>query len=290
MKTAWVEDMLSMIPPAAWLVASRFRDRAPNDRFPYGRHRSISIAFLCGTVALLGVGGFLLADGLAVLARGERPAIGGVALFGRTVWMGWAMVAVLVYTVVPAVLLGRAKLRLSRRLHDKVLHADADMNKADWMTGGGAVAGVLLVGLGLWWADAVVAVLIASSVVRDGVVNLRNVVSDLMDAAPTTVDRERDPLPARVATAVGRLPWADDVRVRFRDEGHVLTGEVWIRPADERDLLSRADEARELVRGLDWRLHDVAIVLVRDLDASGGDGEEPSLREGGRGRPRATRA
>jgi divalent metal cation (Fe/Co/Zn/Cd) transporter len=39
MKTAWFEDMLSMIPPAAFLVASRVRHRDPNDRYPYGYHR-----------------------------------------------------------------------------------------------------------------------------------------------------------------------------------------------------------------------------------------------------------
>jgi hypothetical protein len=32
---------------------------------------------------------------------------------------------------VPAALLGRAKLPLAGALHDKVLHADATMNKAD---------------------------------------------------------------------------------------------------------------------------------------------------------------
>ncbi|MGH2685852.1 MAG: hypothetical protein ACRDJP_10350, partial [Actinomycetota bacterium] len=35
MKTVWVEDILSLIPPLSFLVASRFRNRAPNRWFPY---------------------------------------------------------------------------------------------------------------------------------------------------------------------------------------------------------------------------------------------------------------
>lgn len=37
-------------------------------------------------------------------------------------------------------------------MHDKVLHADAKMNKADWMTAAAALVGVLGIGLGWWWA------------------------------------------------------------------------------------------------------------------------------------------
>jgi hypothetical protein len=35
MKAAWVEDILALFPPIAFLVASRFRHREPNDRFPW---------------------------------------------------------------------------------------------------------------------------------------------------------------------------------------------------------------------------------------------------------------
>lgn len=34
MKAAWVEDILSLFPPIAFLVAARFRDRQPSGRFP----------------------------------------------------------------------------------------------------------------------------------------------------------------------------------------------------------------------------------------------------------------
>ncbi len=45
MKAAWVEDVLSLLPPIAFLVASRVRDKPPTKRFPYGYHRSVTIGY-----------------------------------------------------------------------------------------------------------------------------------------------------------------------------------------------------------------------------------------------------
>ena len=39
------------------------------------------------------------------------------------------MIPALVYSAIPAVIIGRLKLPLARELHDKVLYADAQMNK-----------------------------------------------------------------------------------------------------------------------------------------------------------------
>ena len=34
MKAAWIEDLLSLLPPAAFLIASRIRNRSPDAKFP----------------------------------------------------------------------------------------------------------------------------------------------------------------------------------------------------------------------------------------------------------------
>src|SRR5690606_37718380 len=60
MKAAWVEDLLSLVPPIAFLVAGHYRHRPSTDVFPYGFHRSVSIAFLAASVALTIFGGYLL--------------------------------------------------------------------------------------------------------------------------------------------------------------------------------------------------------------------------------------
>ncbi|WP_367128651.1 cation diffusion facilitator family transporter [Saccharothrix sp. HUAS TT1] len=270
MKAAWIEDMLGLVPPAAFLIAARFRNRAPNPRFPYGYHRSVSVAFLAGSVALLGLGGYVVYDSAVRLAAGERAPIGLVEVFGVRFWLGWLMIAVLLATMVPAILLGRAKMRIARQLHDKVLYADAEMNRADWLTAGAAVLGVLGIGFGLWWADAVAALIIGGDIVRDGVRTTRAAVSDLMDDKPRVVDGSRPhPLPDQLLAAVLDHDWVADAWLRLREEGHVFVGELLVVPVDGADrLVQRLEELQRWARGFDWRVHDLVVAPVSRIEVA----------------------
>lgn len=266
MKTAWFEDILSLVPPVAFLVAARYQDRPPTARFPYGYHRTIAIAFLCASLALAAFGALLLFEAVTKLAMREHPTIGTMVILGHQVWMGWVMIAALLYSVVPPVILGRMKRPLAERLHDKALHADARMNQADWLTGLAAVVGVLGIGLGWWWADAAAAALISLDIVRDGWKNLSQSVRDLMDERPTEVGSSRpDPIADRVRAVLLAPAWVADADVRLREEGHVLTGEAFVVPREETDLVARLEALGREMRALDWRLYDVALVPVRSL-------------------------
>ena len=231
MKAAWIEDILSLLPPAAFLIASRVRNRAPSTKFPWGLHRSVSIAFLFAALALLALGSYVLVDSALKLIRAEHPPIGVISLFGAEVWLGWVMIAALLYSGLPAVFLGRAKLKLAHDLHDKVLYADAQMNKADWMTVAAAIVGIIGIGFGLWWADAVAAIVISLDIVHDGWTNVRAAVHDLMDARPRRHDsRDYHPVVRRMEEVAMDCDWVERVMVRLREEGHVFTGEVVVVP------------------------------------------------------------
>src|SRR5699024_8187851 len=56
MKTAWIEDMLSVIPQISFLIAILFMRRPPTKTFPFGFHRAMGIGHLVAGVALSGVG------------------------------------------------------------------------------------------------------------------------------------------------------------------------------------------------------------------------------------------
>lgn len=231
MKTAWVEDALALIPPLAFLVAVRLARRPPDPDHPYGFHRATGVGHLTAAVALLGVGFLLIEDSAMSLLRAEHPPVGTVQLAGQTFWAGWLMIGAMVYTGVGPVVLGRIKLPLSEQLHDKVLFADAAMQKANWMTGLGTVVGVLGIGIGWWWADAGAALLISLSIVRDGWSNLHHATAALMDQrARTYDDRHQHPLTREVDRALRGLPWVDDSRSRVRDQGHVFHVESFVRP------------------------------------------------------------
>ncbi|MBZ5486522.1 cation diffusion facilitator family transporter [Halomonas aquamarina] len=260
MKVAWLEDMLSLIPPIAFLLAVRFRARAPNKTYPYGYQRVTIIAFLLTAMALSSMGCILLIDSLIKLMQREHPSIGAIELFGHTIWMGWVMIAVLIYSVIPPVIIGRLQLKAAAKAHEKTVHADGKMSKADWMTGLAAIVGVLGVGAGFWWADAVAAAIIALDVTKDGFVNLKEAVSDLMDRRPhLTADRTPEHLEEALEDELKALPWVIDAEVRLREEGHAFSGEAFVIPDSDEHLARRLAEASEYLTNYDWRIYEIVV-------------------------------
>lgn len=225
MKTAWVEDVLSLIPALVFLLALHFERKPPTERFPYGYHRVNSLAFLVSAVALAVMGALLLFESLHSLVKAEHVTIPPVDLFGRDVWLGWLMIAALAYSVIPPVILGRLKLPIAKRLQDEVLHTDALMQKADWMTGLAGIAGIVGIGLGFWWADAVAAGIISFSILKDGVTALTIAVAELADGAPrelgsTSLEEEAGALKARLEQL---YPGAE---VRLRESGRFIQAQI----------------------------------------------------------------
>ena len=261
MQTALIEDVLSLLPPVAFLIALRFRARGVDATYIAGRERAFDITFLASSVALTAVGALLVFDGLHGLATRTHPVVGTVAVGDLLVWQGWVMMAALVVSCVPPVMLGRMKLRLARALDSKPLQADADMNKADWMTAVAGIVGVLGIGFGLWWADAVAALFIAVEVLRDGIRNLRNAVRDMHDARPQRVDRrDHDALPDAVTEAVAALPDVLTCRVRFHEEGMRLSGVVHVTTRDGHLDATDALAIRDAARAVHWRIDEVLVV------------------------------
>ena len=266
MKTAWFEDLLSLTPSISFLIASRIFVKKPTNEFPYGYHRVVSIAYLCSSLALFAVGGFLLIDSVLTLVKQDRPTIGMITLFGHSFWLGYLMIAALLYSSIPAVILGRIKLPLAEKLHEKNLYTDAEMNKADWMTALAAIAGITCIGFGIWWADAAAAALISVDILYDGYKNLKQAVVDLMNQEPKTVNnQETDPLINLVREHLARKTWIREVRVRLREEGHIYMGEAFVIPAEDLNLTQLIAEATEEVRKINWQIHEIVITPVKEF-------------------------
>jgi cation diffusion facilitator family transporter len=267
MKGAWIEDMLSLAPPIAFLVAARIRYKRPDAEHPFGYHRAVEVAFMMAALALFALGGFLVVDSVLKLISGEHPPVGMVELFDWQVWLGWLMIAALLYSAIPVMILGRIKVKLAAQLHDKVLYADAQMNRADWMTALAALVGVVGIGFGLWWADAVAAIVIGLDIVHDGAKYTRAAAKDVLDGRPRRYDEKGvHPLVGQVRETVAGLDWVEEAAVRTRELGHVFSVEVLAVPRDEHDLLDRVEEAVERLVALDWKMQDVVVAVVRDLE------------------------
>jgi divalent metal cation (Fe/Co/Zn/Cd) transporter len=227
----------------------------------------VSIAYVFAALALLVMGLFVLFDSAMKLVLAEHPPIGVIELFGEQVWLGWVMIGALLYSGVPAVLLGRAKRRIADDLHDKVLYADAEMNRADWMTVLAAIVGIIGIGFGIWWADSAAAIYISVDIIRDGIVNVRAAVHDLMDARPRRHDaREYHPVVEQMYEVLDTCDWVEEGAVRLREEGHVFTGEVLVVPRSEQNLVERLSRLADELLALEWKLYDIVVVPVKEID------------------------
>lgn len=263
MKTAWIEDCLSLIPPICFLAGSRICWRPPTEHYPYGFHRVVSILFLCASLALLVMGSYLLVDALIKLVKQEHPTIGMKEFFGIDMWLGWWMILVLLWGTFPPVLLGRAKVKHARTLNDKILITDGKMNKADWMTAVAAIAGVLGIGMGWWWADAVAAAFISFDILKDGWKQTKDAVTGLINRSPKSVDGEYLNLPEKVENKLMEYDWVKKAKVRLYEHGHLFFGEGMIETENNQMISPESIfEARQEIRDYDWRLQDFNLTVV----------------------------
>lgn len=280
MKTAWIEDMLSLIPQISFLIALLVIRRRPTRAYPYGLHRAMGVGHLVAGVALLVVGGNLAVEAVLGLIRREHPAIGTVQLFGQTIWLGWLMVGVMSLVTIGPFIYGPAKAKIAPVLHNKVLYTDADMAKADWTTTVASIVGVLGIGIGWWWLDGAAALFISVGIVWDGIRNSRSAVLDLIDQrARTHDDGERHPLHGRIVAALDAQPWVHESAVRIRDMGQVFHIEAFVVPKRGKVSLDHLEAARAALAAMDWKMQDIVIIPVTELpeEASRGDADEAKV-------------
>jgi cobalt-zinc-cadmium efflux system protein len=93
------------------------------------------------------------------------------------------------------------------------------------MTGLAGVAGILGIGFGLWWADAVAAGIISLSILRDGITALRIAAAELADGTPRALGKAEiaPDAAALIAALETRWPGAE---VRVRESGRYLLAQV----------------------------------------------------------------
>jgi divalent metal cation (Fe/Co/Zn/Cd) transporter len=266
LKTEMSGEILSLVPPALFLIGDHVSRRPPSRLYPFGHERAVSAGYVGASVALLLVGIYLLFDGGMKLAMREHPTIGGFPLFGKVVWTGWLGIAVLLWSSIPAYFLGRAKRKSADILYDKTLAADADINTADWQSAAAAIVGLVGVGFGLWWADSAAAVLISLEIIRSGWTELCTALGDVMDRRPKTLDQKKDdPVPQQITEFLKRQPWVRDVVVRVRERGRELTAEAHVVPTSDQVLVEDLSKAGELACKIDPRLADVTIAPVKAI-------------------------
>ena len=264
MKTALIEDLLSIIPASTFLVASWFRRRGVDMEYVNGRERAFNVNFLISAVALSGVGLALVYEGVHTLLSATRPVVGTVLIGDFVVWQGWLMIAALAVSAVPPIILGRKKLALAKALSLKPLQTDADVGRADWLTALAGIVGVVGIGFGFWWADAIAALVIAGSILHDGATNLRGAVRDLHDAKAQALTRDRaHSVTDQLCQAIIRLPWVHGCTVRLHEEGLHLSGMVYL--GNSTLTVEQLEAVRAAAQKVSWRIDQIDVSLTQTV-------------------------
>jgi len=254
MKTAFIEDLLSLVPSITFLIAASLEHKPPSPKFPFGYKRFNSIAFLISATALLSIGSFMAYEAIMALLKMEHPSIGAISVFGTEIWLGWVMLGALVYSAIPPVILGYLKKPVAEKIEDKVLFTDAQTQKADWQTALAGIVGIVGIGFGLWWADAAAALFISLSILRDGWAAIGKSASELADGAPreldsSAIDSEAEEVIAKLARAFPRS------EVRIRESGRYMIAQV-----TGPDATGAIDIKRFCPSKRSWRLSEISLI------------------------------
>lgn len=267
MLVAWAEDMLSLIPPIAFLVCSRIRNKEANSHFPYGFLRVTSLGAMVSALALLTLGAFLFVDSTLQLTRQIKPTIGMQSFLGVDLWAGWWMILALTWATIPQAILGRLKLKLAPAIHDRILHTDAEMNKANILTGLATMIGVIGIGLGFWWTDSLAAILVSFDILKDGWKETRDSTTALLNRAPKDLQGHYINLPDRVLDFLKSLDWVEKADVRMYENGHIIFGEAFLDLAGGRSVSeSTLLETRKKILDFDWRLQEMIITISTEQE------------------------
>jgi divalent metal cation (Fe/Co/Zn/Cd) transporter len=214
----------------------------------------------------MALGTMVFFESVRTLLSKEHPTVGVIGLFGHQIWIGWLAYPVLVYTIICEFTVGKIKTPIATELHDKALAADARMNRADWMSGAAGMLGMAAIAMGWWWGDSIAAIIISIEIIRDGLGNITGAITDLMDEVPTHSDGEGPTEWAEnLCKRLKKEPWVRDVDVRLREEGNIISGEVFVVMPDHADMPKRQNELQDIAHEVDWRFYDLSLVAVEKV-------------------------
>jgi cation diffusion facilitator family transporter len=181
------------------LFANRVAGKPPDENHPYGHRRFETIAALAVGILLLITAWEIVSSAIERLITGEKPEI-SLPVF-----------VVLLVTLGVNLFISRYEKREGERLKSELLIADAANTGADVLVTLSVLVSMVLVSLGITWADPAAALLIVVLIGRAAWQILRQTGGVLVDLAPLSPDAltaaaEEVPSVRRVLRARSRGP------------------------------------------------------------------------------------
>ncbi len=230
------------------LFANRVAGKPPDEDHPYGHRRFETIAALAIGILLLITAAEIISGAIERLSSSEQPEITPL------------MFVVLIGTLVVNLFVSRYERREGERLKSELLTADAANTGADVFVTISVLVSMVLVSLGLTWADPAAALLIVVLIGRAAWQIVSKTGSVLVDRAPFAPDR----LTALIAEvpSVRRV-----VRVRSRGPIDAAQIDIDVEVAPEMTAEHSAAISAAISERLEQSLEGIAEVEVHFVPA-----------------------
>jgi cation diffusion facilitator family transporter len=237
-----------------WMVV-RFSDRPADDEHHYGHGKLESVSAL-GIIAMLYVlAGGILVESYSRLREGAPPPTLSAIPF-----------VVLVLDIAVNLWRARALHRAARETKSQALAADALHFASDVLGSLAVIAGLVLIGLGYAWGDAVAAATVAIVIALLGMRLARSTVETLLDRAPEGAAE-------KAAAAIRSVPGVvgvERLRARMVGSTHFIDATVQVPrtfPIDRVDEIKQKAQAAVSAAFDDADLTFTAIPVARDNES-----------------------
>ena len=237
-----------------WMVV-RFSDRPADDEHHYGHGKLESVSAL-GIIAMLYVlAGGILVESYSRLREGAPPPTLSAIPF-----------VVLVLDIAVNLWRARALHRAARETKSQALAADALHFASDVLGSLAVIAGLVLIGLGYAWGDAVAAATVAIVIALLGMRLARSTVETLVDRAPEGAAE-------KAAAAIRSVPGVvgvERLRARMVGSTHFIDAIVQVPrtfPIDRVDEIKRKAQAAVSAAFDDADLTFTAVPVARDNES-----------------------
>ena len=226
-----VHSLIDVLGSVLVWIGIRIASKPPDELHPYGHFKAESLAELS-------VGIIILLSALAII----HEAITSFLEMSTPKFEFYALLVALISAIVNE-LLARYKIKVGIETKSSSLVAEGKHSRVDVLSSLSVFVGYLFAGLGYWWADPLIAIVVSVLIIQMGVEILRNAVNSVMDK----VDPE---LALKIRSIVERIEGVEGVEfvgVRGTWKAKIVEVHVNVNPgmsAETIDILEREIEER----------------------------------------------
>ncbi len=233
-----LHSLIDVIGSVLVWIGIKVAQKPPNKLYPYGRFKAESLAEL-------GVGLIIIFTSLTIAYEAVEELISGTSPKFEFYALAVALISALVNEG-----LARYKIRVGVKTRSTSLVAEGKHSRTDAISSLSVFIGFLLVRMGYWWADALVAIVISVLILQVGFKIVKNAIDVLMDKVDVTTSL----LIRREVEDIEGVEGVDFIAVRGTQKAKIVEVHVKVKSnlphEDVERILKRVEGIKDKIPGV----------------------------------------